>query len=172
MPKFILDNMSKDQLQHLSHHLINNSPLGIIIMDDTFRVVFLNDVVKRIFSRDLTDASPFLGELFQCKFIAGTDFKCGSRRQCNNCKIRNSLLNASYFNRVVDHISVKHTFIIKEVETIKWFDITVIPTTVDRSPHLVLVLNDQTDMMNQLIEDELSEVLTQLLSPGAHDDTT
>ena len=163
MPKFLLDNMSTEQLQHLSHHLINSSPLGVIIMNDALEIVFVNTVAKVIFGKEDFEGSPFFGELFQCKYVADTDYRCGSRRQCDNCRIRNSLLNASYFDRVIDQLKVKQAFLINGIETIKWFDITVIPTVVNRSSHLVLILNDQTDRMNNAIEIELSEMLGQSL---------
>jgi hypothetical protein len=153
--------MSKLQLQRLSHHFINSSPLGVIILNSELEIVFVNDVTKAIFHKETVDTASFFGELFQCKYIADTQYRCGSRRQCDNCKIRNSLLNASYFDRVIDHLKVKHAFFINGIETIKWFDITVIPTVVNRSSHLVLMLKDQTDMMNNLIEIELSEMLGQ-----------
>lgn len=162
MPDSLLKHMTKDQLEDIAHHMIHSSPFGIVILDNMLNAVFVNDVIKTIFyiDEDVLREKLFLGNIFSCKYVEGTDTICGTNRQCENCKIRNTLLNASYFDRVIENIRVKHSFIKNNIEVVKWFDLSVIPTKVEGSPHLILLMNDQTDFMNQKIDRELSGLLT------------
>lgn len=159
MGKEIFDKLQKTQLLELVGHFISDSPLGVVVLDDAFEVVYVNPVMEGLLKVSSNVKTNLFGNLFMCKTISDEDMLCGTRFQCSNCKIRNSILSANLQNRIIKNIKIKHTFVDEGIDNVKWFDISVFPFVIERKGYSVVLLNDQSDWMKNHINDELENLV-------------
>ncbi|MBS7525887.1 hypothetical protein KHM83_04250 [Fusibacter paucivorans] len=148
--------LEKTQSEALLSHLLEAAPLGVVILDDAFNYVYGNEQLKQLIHISDEPHSEKFGNLFQCSVVSQTESVCGTTRQCDNCKIRNTILSAGLLQRVVSNIKIKHSFSSQGTNVIKWFDLSVLPVNVERHQYFILMMNDQTDSMQRRIENELS----------------
>jgi len=155
----ILEKLSNEQLMALVHHFIGDSPMGVVILNDAFEQLYINQEMKKILQTSSEVEDKLFGNIFMCKTVSDSEMLCGTRFQCVNCKIRNSIISANLQNRIIKNVKVKHTFIKQGEEIIKWFDMSVFPLVVERKSYSIVMLNDQTDWMRNHIASDLESIL-------------
>jgi hypothetical protein len=151
--------LEKTQMETLVSQLIEAAPVGVVILDDAFNYVHSNAQIGYLLHKSEDETTEKFGNLFQCSAVSETESVCGTRHQCENCKIRNTILNAGLLQRVVGNVKIKHTFLEQGMEIVRWFDLSVFPFDSDRRRYFLLMLNDQTDSMQHRIDHELTEML-------------
>jgi len=72
--------------------IFNNAPSTMILLDNDFKIVRINEEGKRLTGRldeDLLYNGP--GELLNCINVSGGNSKCGTSARCPDCILRNTL---------------------------------------------------------------------------------
>lgn len=154
-----IGNLEAEELKELSVEFINNNPLGIILLSESFEVIFKNDLLDQFFRNQLRNDAVFLGNILNCEYVANSSDLCGTKRQCKSCKLRNSLKTAANYNKKLKNVQFSRTFIINYNKVTKWFNMTIIPTKIDEKKYLWLSLIDLTEFMKYKIQVEMSKIL-------------
>ncbi|MDK2865687.1 MAG: hypothetical protein PWP51_259 [Clostridiales bacterium] len=155
----IFKALEKTQAEALLNHLLEAAPLGVVVLDDSFNYVYGNEQLKQLIHISEHAKNEKFGNLFQCSVVSQTESLCGTTRQCENCKIRNTILSAGLLQRVVSNVKIKHSFSAQGTNVIKWFDLSVLPVDVERHQYFILMMNDQTDLMQRRIDNALSGMI-------------
>lgn len=127
------------------YSLIDNSPIGMLLLNSQTEVVYANEVMETYFEYFPENKSSQFGNLFNCQIVSNEENICGTKRQCSNCKIRNSIKNAIQHNRAIKDIKVHKTFIKNGITQNKWLDVAIVPIEIEDALNLVVYINDITE---------------------------
>lgn len=155
-----LFNDLSEESSKLMKQFIELNPIGSIILNEHFEIVNINERVKNYFEGDINLAENFFGNIFNCHTVYGNQGICGTKHQCSNCKIRNSLLNALEQNQIIKNLHVNKIFVGKGIQQIKWFDMTIVPIEIRMQKYLWLSLIDLTELMRYKLEFEMNTILS------------
>lgn len=71
-------------------NILDNLTIGIILLDDMFRVKYLNEYIRKLMDREkvenLTGIGKTFGELLQCKNTE-LEVECGTEKSCKSCDV-------------------------------------------------------------------------------------
>lgn len=160
MSKFELFNDLSEESLRLIKQFIEFNPIGSIILNNKLEIVLTNKQTNLYFDGNIDLAGNFFGNIFHCQVVSNNEAYCGTKHQCSNCKIRNSLVNALNYNRVIRNVQVNKSFVIDGVKKTKWFDMTIVPIEVRSESYLWVSLIDLTELMKYKIEFEMNAILS------------
>lgn len=138
---------------------VNLNPIGTLLVDKEFKVRYINDTLIEYFDNNVELTQEKIGNTLNCKYIKTPESFCGTKRQCAHCIIRNSMKSALKFNRTIKNVQLKKSFVIKDVEMVKWFDMTITPLKIGNETLLWVSLVDLTEYMKYKIEFEMNTLL-------------
>ena len=144
----------------LIKQIIEQNPIGSLILNDSLEILSINETLKGYFKYDINETENYFGNIFKCQFLQNSNEACGMMKRCGNCKIRNSIMSAFEFKRVVKNLQVNKWFIINGEKNIKWFDMTIVPIEIKEKNYVWISLIDLTELMKYKIEFELNQVLS------------
>jgi len=144
------------------------APIGMLLLDENLRIIQLNDVVERMFSRGSED---ILGELpgdgFGCINSIDDPGGCGSGPACESCEIRGALQNVFNSGQPVYDKEIRKSFFIDGVEKSIWLSISAEPIIIDGREHMLFTMDDVTLRKNaeQMKNDFVGVVSHELRTP-------
>lgn len=141
------------------YNLIDHAPIGMLLLNAQTEVVYANEVMEAYFEYFPESESRQFGNLFNCQIVSNGEDACGTKRQCSNCKIRNSIKNALQYNRPIKDIKVHKTFIKSGVTHNKWLDIAIVPIIYEDELNLVVYINDVTESTKYQIDLEMDQLM-------------
>lgn len=150
-----------EESERLMKQFIDFNPIGSLILNDSFEILSINETLKSYFEFDINQDEDYFGNIFKCQYLANSNESCGSKKQCANCKIRNSIINAFEFSRVIKNLQVNKWFFTNGEKVIKWFDMTIVPIDMNGTSFVWISLIDLTELMKYKIEFELNQVLSE-----------
>jgi GGDEF domain-containing protein len=142
---------------HVLKQIAELNPNGSMILNDHLEIVRTNQRVREYFEGDQAEAERYFGNAFRCEYVTGETTLCGIKKECANCKIRNSMLNALNLKCVVRHVQVHKAFVLNGKKKVKWFDLTISPIEMRGKTFLWLSLFDLTELMAHKLELEVQE---------------
>ncbi|MCD4712723.1 MAG: hypothetical protein K8R73_05510 [Clostridiales bacterium] len=141
------DALQNGQLTGEFQYLLDKNPIGIIFLDDNYKVAYTNEQVESYFLNDLELSSKNFGNIFHCEFVTESGELCGSTKQCRNCKMRNSAIKSKEHGQTIKNVKVKRTFNIRDNRSTKWLDMTFTPFKLGKSEYTWVSILDLTQLM-------------------------
>ena len=148
-----------EESERLMKQFIDFNPIGSLILNDSFEILSINETLKSYFEFDINLDENYFGNIFKCQRLENSGESCGSKKQCANCKIRNSIINAFEFSRVIKNLQVNKCFYINGEKIVKWFEMTIVPIDMNETSFVWIALIDLTELMKYKIEFELNQVV-------------
>ncbi len=128
---------------------------GIFIETDTRDIVYFNSRFQRIFNIQSGSSHRLFGNLAKCQNVYGTDSLCGTRRHCNNCRLKNSIETIPILNGNEWAFQFNQKYVISGVPMQKWFDANAQRIRVNHQTYLIIELKEQTQAIRNKINQEL-----------------
>lgn len=152
------EHESKEMIKIL-YSLIDHSPIGMLLLNQQTEVIYTNDLMEDYFDYFKDSKSNQFGNLFGCEIVEHENELCGTQRQCSNCKIRNSMVNALQFKRPLKDVKVHKTFMKDNQPMNKWLNMTFIPIDDSGEKYLVVYVQDVTNHIKREIDMDFDELL-------------
>lgn len=141
------------------YNLIDHAPIGMLLLNAETEVVYANEVMEAYFEYFPESESRQFGNLFNCQIVSNEADACGTKRQCSNCKIRNSIKNAIQYHRPIKDIKVHKTFVKSGLSQNKWLDMSIVPIIIKEELNLVIYINDISESTKYQINLEMDALL-------------
>ncbi|OJV63102.1 MAG: hypothetical protein BGO41_10395 [Clostridiales bacterium 38-18] len=140
-------------------NLIDNAPIGMILLNEQTEVIYANEAMASYFEYSPEGDHQQFGNLFNCQIVSNAEEDCGTKRQCTNCKIRNNIKNAIRYRRAIKDIKVHKAFINNGITHNKWLDISIVPIVRTDEIQLILFINDITESAKYHIDFEMDQLM-------------
>ncbi|MDF2486007.1 MAG: arcB1 [Herbinix sp.] len=126
-------------------------PVGIILLNDDMRIKQTNKALSDMLhiDQDNITGKQFGDGLF-CKnsFEAG----CGNGKSCSLCELRRISSQAMKLGEPSKDIILQHTFVIGQKRISPWFKINFVPIIMDGKQHIILAIDDISEMIGREAE--------------------
>lgn len=155
----LFENFTEDA-STVIHQLLECSPIGVMILNNQLKLININACLKDYFQQKLHLEEKRFGNIFGCQYAMSENEMCGTKTQCDNCKLRNSMRSALTYNRVIKNLQLRKVFLIDNQKKIMWFDMTMVPITIKGESFLWVYLIDLTEHMKYKIESQMNEILS------------
>ena len=135
--------------------IINNTPIGMILMDSNFIIKKVNESILKIFSKNDEDVLGYrFGEAFGCTVYG----ECYNKTSeiCLTCAFRTTLEKAFEYNENLKNIEYENKFIINNELQSLWLRINCVPIHLNGEFEILVVVDDITQRKNHEIELERS----------------
>ncbi len=124
--------------------IIDNSPVGIIILDYNFKIIKTNKAIKRILSnRRKIKKDTYFGNGLYCIHTILEKKECGKTSFCKKCKVRKTILKSIKENKPQYRVAGEMTIL--EWENRKEFLVTTIPIKYRNKKYIMVYLEDITE---------------------------
>lgn len=153
----LLNSLDNDNMQMVFRQFCDQNPLGMLLLNENYEVLYVNTKIKDIFLNQLDFDQDYVGNMFKCEYVYNTQNECGTSRCCENCKLRNSLLTADQNNCSLQNVKFSRTFYMDDTKVKKWFDFTVSPININEKKLFCLSFNDLTELMKYSRGTEVTE---------------
>lgn len=150
----------KDDAFKIFNEFIEINPIGSIVLNEHYEIVYINEKMRGYFDGNLNLAKDLFGNIFRCSQVEGTNSNCGTIRQCKNCNLRNNVMESMEKKTVIRNILWSNNFTVDNEIVLKWFDITLVPMKIGEKQFLWASMIDLTELMNYKIEYEMTHILT------------
>ena len=138
--------------------ILMNNPIGTIILNEKYEIVYINDATKKYFENELDLNYDSFGNIFKCENILHESKVCGTIEQCKNCKLRSAVIYCSKNECGVCRFKFGRKFLIKNRLVEKWFDIYVQKLMIGHTKYLWLSMNDITDLIKYKFEAGINNI--------------
>jgi hypothetical protein len=155
-----LEDLEIKELKKLSKDFIENSPIGMILLDESFNVILKNNLIDKYFMNKITSSSKLIGSVFNCENLLNSEDICGCKRQCRKCMLRNTLQSVFDHNKTLKNIRINKNITLNNKKYTKWLDLTISPILMGSKTFLGVSILDLTEFMNYKIEFEMSKILS------------
>lgn len=128
-----------------------NNPMGMIITDEDTNIKQVNTSFLKMFNQDIGSIiGKKVSDTLLCKSNSkqGTKLECGKRENCNFCNIRNTINEVLKTETPRNGLVIKHTRITDDKDSSQWYKINFVPMIVEDKMHIMLVIDDITDIKN------------------------
>ena len=127
-------------------NLFESLPCGVLIMDKERRVQAINNTLERTFGIHLSEViNRRGGEVLKCVHASATDKGCGYSDECNDCRIRQTALEAISGRKIEKNRARVHLYI-DNIETNLDFLISAAPLNHDGERLAIVILEDITEL--------------------------
>jgi PAS domain S-box-containing protein len=124
--------------------LIDAAPVGILIVDDEYRIVKANKTTEKIFDKEIsTVINRRCGILISCPNLDLHPDGCGYSKECAACPLMCALKKV--FSDGKGSYSQEMEIIRKKPPARQWIKFSVEPVTLDRCSYAVATLDDISD---------------------------
>jgi len=155
-----VEGLEVKELKELSKRLIENSPIGMLLLNDSFEVVIKNNLIDKYFVSKITSDCALIGTVFNCENLINSEDVCGCKRQCRKCKLRNTLQSVFDHNKALKNIQVNKNITVNNKKHTKWLELTISPVMMGKKTFLGVSVLDLTEFMDYKIEFEMSKILS------------
>jgi diguanylate cyclase (GGDEF)-like protein len=134
-----------DSADELFYALFQNSPVGILLFDETIRLVDANQLVfKYFFQEEEPVKGKLFGNLFHCATATSGKSECGTLPNCQTCQIRRFLSGSIYTGQLFTGMEIEHVFDMNGRRDTKWFSVSVTPVKHQAMQYAVMSMVDIT----------------------------
>jgi diguanylate cyclase (GGDEF)-like protein/PAS domain S-box-containing protein len=135
--------------------LFNDVQIGILVVDENMNIVNANEYLFKLFNPiSNTYQGKKFGNLFGCAFVAKDGSICGTTEKCNNCNIRNTVINVLNNINIKDN-DISHNFLIENNVIEKLFIISTSLINNENGKNILITFIDKTE--SKLSEIHLNE---------------
>lgn len=126
--------------------LFDLMPISIVIVDDTLKILKLNQEFTDTFQIDsLAIVNDMIGNVVQC--IRSFDSGCGNSKECKLCSFRGVLTDMIHSGQAVKNKTVELTFLKGGQQEVFWLSVSAMPYELNHDKTYVVTLEDVTDRM-------------------------
>ncbi|MDP6546937.1 MAG: ATP-binding protein [Phycisphaerae bacterium] len=132
------------------------SPVGMMLMDDSARIVRVNDVVAKLVGQtasEMVNRQP--GDALGCINAVSSPAGCGGGPECLTCPIRGAITGVFHSGESVCGLEVQSVLIIDGSPADLWLEISAEPVTISGGKYAIVSLSNITDRKRS--EQELRE---------------
>lgn len=149
------------EMELLLNQLINNLPIGSLILDETQEIVYINNKLLSYFDGSLDLTYKHFIKLFNCNFVNMDSKVSLSYHNCKSCKFRKSLKKVFVENKTVANLEMKDIWTIDDKVFSKWFDVSLVPFEYKTKRYVWVTLTDITDLMKFKLEADCFHILNE-----------
>jgi signal transduction histidine kinase/response regulator of citrate/malate metabolism len=142
-------NVEKDLIEERNNFraLFESSSMGIAILDENGVIREINPKFLQLFNTDKTNVKgESIGNVIVCanskKHIEG----CGYSESCKNCLIRLTIDSVITTGVATYKQETEYCLLVNEKEIAKWYDISFVPVNLNGVNHVMLEINDITEL--------------------------
>ncbi|HWT77150.1 MAG TPA: PAS domain S-box protein [Mobilitalea sp.] len=123
-------------------------PAGMILIDENTVIKQVNKTLLEILDSDLSFVTEQqLGDGMNC--INRMENGCGYGVKCNLCELRRNIRTVLKTESACNDVILKHHYIKNGNEISSWLKINFVPVTIAGIKHVMLVLDDITELKNR-----------------------
>lgn len=144
--KLIAIEKANDMVRANLYSIFSSAPIGIIRLDQDYRIVQINESALYYFNDEADNAmNRYFGEVFSCTGFLNSDKGCGSGRMCDSCDLKKAVDRAIIHGEVTTGTEVRKTFVINGNPKEIWFKLSVNPLYIAGKIEALMTLMDITE---------------------------
>jgi diguanylate cyclase (GGDEF)-like protein len=129
----------------LFYALFQNSPVGILLFDETIHLIDANQLVfKYFFQEEEPVRGKLFGNLFHCAAATSGQGECGTLPNCQTCQVRRFLTGTINTGQLFTGMEIEHAFDMNGRRDTKWFSVSVTPVRHQTLHYAVMSMVDIT----------------------------
>lgn len=146
-------NLTYDNLMESNiflNTLLNNLTSALFIVDRNIKIQTLNDSFAALFYKDEDKMiNKFCGNAIACVFVEEERKNCGTTSNCQECKLRKSLLKVFDEKSTTYHGKITREFYINNKKILKHFLFSTKPITYKGEEMALIIIDDITKLEEQ-----------------------
>ncbi len=142
-------------------------PIGVVLINEERRIRQTNRAIKDMLHIKEDVVGKRFGEGLFC--INSLEKGCGYSANCAMCEIWRRVWKVILNDEPCNDIILQHTFIVDNKEISPWFKINFVPIVIDGKKHVILAVDDITEMIHREIALKDSEEKYRQLFENATD---
>lgn len=151
--------------------ILDAVPVGLLLIDENFIIVRVNDAIRRILAKDFKDIiNKTIGQVLDCKVLTIENKNCGGGQCCKKCPLRSNIEKVFHTSQSIDSFEFQSETFFQDRSIKPWFALTVKPVMIDDRKSVVVCLNDITEQ--KYVEEKLIETMElkqQFISTVSHE---
>ena len=146
-------NLTYDNLMESNiflNTLLNNLTSALFIVDRNIRIQSLNDSFAALFNKDEDRMlKEYCGNAIACAFVEDERKNCGATSNCQECKLRKSLLKVFNEKSTTHHGKITREFYINNKKILKHFLFSTKPIIYKGEEMALIIIDDITKLEEQ-----------------------
>jgi len=126
--------------------IFDAAPIGMVLVNENMIVRRVNDAVRQMVGKDYLEIiNRRLGEALGCINSTYDEQGCGSAQACKDCSFRKTIQKALDSQQSLHGVEIRPVFEFGGKKISPWLHISAEPTTIDKSRHIVIAVNDVSE---------------------------
>lgn len=136
--------------------IFNAAPVGLLLINADFEILYANQATRTFVLHDPADViQKRIGGVIGCIHSREDSRGCGFSNSCPHCPIRNTIEEV-ISKRTQIHGKIAHlTLLVNNTLTERWLDISAEPVMISGLQHVIVAIDDVTDL--KTVQDALLE---------------
>ncbi|TCT12132.1 PAS/PAC sensor hybrid histidine kinase [Natranaerovirga pectinivora] len=156
--------------------VFDNSPLGMVILDENIKVYNYNQVYRSTFAKDKdTIIGEYFGNTLKCLNAMGA--QCGQGKGCPLCNIRKNLIKVLEKKKPYKDIISNYNTLVNNKQIEKWLKYDFVPINIGGNKKILVVIEDITEkkkieknMKNSMeMAEEANKLKSEFLANMSHE---
>src|SRR4030043_96849 len=152
------DGTALDRKQKNLEAIFDAAPIGMLLADENMIIIRVNSVVKQMLHRDY---SQIINREVDSALdlVSSTHNKkaCECSQACAECTLKKTIRSVLDSGRPIHHVEIHPTLKIDNKETPLWFRISAEPIIIDDHKHVLLAVDDITELKKAEEEHRLAD---------------
>ncbi|MBN2590292.1 MAG: PAS domain S-box protein [Sedimentisphaerales bacterium] len=154
--KKIEDALDRKQKNLLA--IFDAVPVGLFSADENLIITRVNEAIKNMFHKEYVQIiGKKIGDALGCTNAISNENGCGSSSECTVCLLRKSVKDVLENNNPIHNIETCPTLCIDNEQRKVWLRVSVVPTMIDNSKHVIVAVDDINERKNAEQERRLAE---------------
>jgi len=147
-----------DKKQKNLEAIFDAVPNGMFLIDENLSITRANDAIRQMFHKEYSEIiDRQVGDVLGCISYISDDQECRHTPDCQGCLLRKNFQEVLDSNQSICGIEIHPTLRIDEKEVTPWFHISAKPVTINGNRHVIVTIEDVTELKNAEKEHAIAE---------------
>jgi PAS domain S-box-containing protein len=147
-----------DRKQKNLEAIFDAAPIGMLLVDENMIIIRVNSVVKQMLHKEYPQiVNRQVNSALSLVSSTHNEKACGCSQACAECLLKNTIKSVLDSGRPIHHVETHPTLKIDNKETSLWFRISAEPIIIDDHKHVLLAIDDITELKKAEEEHRLAD---------------